>query len=132
MGDYVQPDGRRRTRKAARGTGHRLVVSDAGHAAVLGGCLPMPTRIPELVVLSYGLWQRRFAGDRGVIGRKVALNGRPHTVIGVMPAGFSFPERITELWAPLVPEPGMNRGYHLLNVTGRLKATRRSKTRAPS
>jgi putative ABC transport system permease protein len=74
-----------------------------------------------VVVLSHSLWQRRFAGDRAVIGRSIALNGRPHTVIGVMPAGFAFPEAITELWTPLVPEPGMNRGYHLLNVVGRLK-----------
>jgi putative ABC transport system permease protein len=75
----------------------------------------------RVVVLSHSLWQRRFAGDRTVLGRNIALNGRPHTVVGVMPAGFAFPEAITELWAPLVPEAGMNRGYHLLNVIARLK-----------
>ena len=74
-----------------------------------------------VVVLSHSLWQRRFAGDRAVLGRSVALNGRPHTIVGVMPAGFAFPEAITELWTPLVPESGMNRGYHLLNVVGRIK-----------
>ncbi len=74
-----------------------------------------------VVVLSHTLWQRRFGGDRAVLGRSVALNGRPHTVVGVMPAGFAFPEAITELWVPLVPESGMNRGYHLLNVVGRLQ-----------
>ena len=92
-----------------------------GTSPVLGRVFTDADTDPQLVVLSHSLWQRRFAGDRGVIGRKVALNGRPHTVIGVMPAGFAFPEKITELWAPLVPEPGMNRGYHLLSVIGRLE-----------
>ncbi len=93
-----------------------------GTSPALGRVFTEADKDPQVVVLSHSLWQRRFAGDRGVIGRKVALNGRPHTIVGVMPAGFAFPEKITELWAPLVPEPGMNRGYHLLNVIGRLKA----------
>jgi putative ABC transport system permease protein len=93
-----------------------------GTQPIVGRVFTEADQDASLVVLSYGLWQRRFSGDRGVVGRKVALNGRPHTVVGVMPAGFAFPERITELWAPLVPEPGMNRGYHLLNVIGRLEA----------
>jgi putative ABC transport system permease protein len=91
-----------------------------GTAPVVGRVFSEADTDAQLVVLSHSLWQRRFAGDRGVVGRKVALNGRSHTVVGVMPAGFAFPEKITELWAPLVPEPGMNRGYHLLNVVGRL------------
>lgn len=54
-------------------------------------------------VLSHALWQRSFAGDESVIGRAVHLNGRPYTVIGVMPASFAFPER-TDVWVSL-PEP---------------------------
>ena len=92
-----------------------------GTAPLVGRVLTDADDDPRLVVLSHSLWQRRFGGDRTLVGRTVALNGRPHTIVGVMPAGFAFPEKITELWAPLVPEPGMNRGYHLLNVAGRLK-----------
>ncbi len=75
---------------------------------------------PHVVVIAHDLWRRRFAGDAAVVGRRVELNGRPHTVIGVMPEGFSWPPA-TELWVPFVPETGMNRGYHLLQVVGRLK-----------
>ena len=43
---------------------------------------------PQAAVISYGLWQSRFAGDRGIIGRSVLLNGAPYSVVGVLPAGF--------------------------------------------
>ena len=74
---------------------------------------------PRSVILGQALWQRRFASDPRVIGRALELNGRRHTVVGVMPEGFSFPPGV-ELWIPFVPEPGMTRGYHLLTVVGRL------------
>jgi predicted permease len=58
---------------------------------------------PKVVVLSHGLWQRRFASDAGVIGRSLRLDGEPYTVIGVMPARFEFPvyNFKGELWTPL-------------------------------
>jgi putative ABC transport system permease protein len=52
-----------------------------------------------VVLLSYGLWQRRFGADQNVIGSKVMLSGKSTTVVGVMPAGFDYPER-SELWVP--------------------------------
>jgi putative ABC transport system permease protein len=55
-----------------------------------------------VVILSYGLWQRRYAGDPSVIGRSIMLNGAQATVIGVMPLKFAFPE-IAAAWIPLDP-----------------------------
>jgi predicted permease len=52
-------------------------------------------------VLSHGLWQERFGGDPGVLGRTILLNDEPHVVIGVMPRGFYFPRRETQLWTPM-------------------------------
>src|SRR5688572_8245093 len=45
-----------------------------------------------VVMLSYEVWQRRYQGDPNIVGRAVTVNGRPHTVAGVMPIGFNFPE----------------------------------------
>jgi predicted permease len=55
----------------------------------------------DVVWLSYGLWQRRFAGDPAIAGRTVSLDSKPYVVAGVMPAGFAYPEQI-EIWRPLV------------------------------
>ena len=55
---------------------------------------------PVVAVIGYDLWQRRFQGDCGVIGRTVRITGVPATIVGVMPDGFAFP-RTQELWAPL-------------------------------
>ena len=75
---------------------------------------------PRSVVISHRLWQRRFGSSPDVIGRRVALNGVSHTIIGVTPPGFAWPEA-SELWVPFVSEPGMTRGYHMLRVVGRLQ-----------
>jgi putative ABC transport system permease protein len=53
----------------------------------------------EDTVLSYGLWQRMFGGDRSVVGREVTLNGKSSTIIGVMPPEFNFPAG-AEAWVP--------------------------------
>jgi len=60
-----------------------------------------------VVILSYGLWQRRYGGDRGVLGQSLNLDRRPHTIIGVMPQSFVFPlpgmsqGPAADLWVPL-------------------------------
>ena len=58
---------------------------------------------PDVAVLSHGLWQRRFAGRPSVVGQEVLLDGRSHTVIGVMPRRFEFPvfNFKGDLWSPL-------------------------------
>lgn len=76
----------------------------------------------QVVILSYDLWQRRFAKDRSVIGNSVSLNNESYAVIGVMPEGFQFPPGLiakSELWTPLVP--GDDRGQDSLEIVGRLK-----------
>ena len=57
---------------------------------------------PKVAILSDGLWQRRYASDPAVLGRAITVDGTPHTVIGVMPPGFRFPE-ITQLWVAQAP-----------------------------
>jgi len=78
----------------------------------------------RVVVLSYGLWQSAFAGDRGILGKDISLNGRNYRVIGVMPADFFFSSRDTDLWfaAGFKPEIFAEmRRPHFLRVVGRLR-----------
>jgi putative ABC transport system permease protein len=78
----------------------------------------------RVVVISHGLWQRRFGGSRGVIGRKISLNDEPHEVIGVMPKGFYFmPSRDIDIWMPASFPPWMrtNFGWHNSQIVARLK-----------
>ena len=61
-----------------------------------------------VVLLSDDVWTHRYAADRSVVGRSISINGRAHTVIGVMPEGFKFPET-QRLWVPLAPIAEANR-----------------------
>lgn len=77
-----------------------------------------------VAVISHGLWQRRFGGDPDLVGRQVTISGRSATVIGVMPLGFEFPQRI-EVWTPLRLDPNdpddMRRDNRSLEMMARLK-----------
>ena len=76
----------------------------------------------SVIVLGYGIWQRRFGGAPGVLGSTIVVEGRSRTVIGVMPKDFNFPLG-AGLWAPLAmtPEQSRSRTTHELFVLGRLK-----------
>jgi putative ABC transport system permease protein len=62
---------------------------------------------PRVIVISYSLWQRRFGGDKGIVGRQISVNERPSTIIGVMPATFGWhiqkgtqASKPADLWIP--------------------------------
>jgi len=61
----------------------------------------------KVVVISHELWRSRYGGDRGLIGRSIRLDEVPHTVVGVMPAGFVFPTKETQIWLPLHLDPAL-------------------------
>ncbi len=104
-----------------------------GVQPVLGrGFLPEEEKAGiHVVVLSHALWKSRFGGDRGILGRRVRINGMPFTVVGVAPAGFRFPldNPDVQLWAPLSEDATVSeftplteqRGARVLDVIGRLK-----------
>jgi predicted permease len=56
------------------------------------------------VILSWGLWKRRFGGDPSILNRTVLLDAKPYTVIGIMPAWFAYPSSRVQLWTPLYHE----------------------------
>ncbi len=77
----------------------------------------------HVVVLSHGLWQRRFGSDKGLVGKSITLNGEGYTVVGVMPPGFKFMNEDVGMWVPIAftPQQATNRGSHYLQVVARLK-----------
>ncbi len=116
-----------------------LAVTSASFFQVLGvrpllGRTFLPTEEQAghdpVVVVSYGLWQRRFGTDPHLAGKPLMINGENYTVIGVMPAGIQYPND-TDLWVPprrIVPEAEIDlgditqvRGFGLLSVIARLK-----------
>ncbi len=78
----------------------------------------------RVVVISHGLWQRRFGGASDILGRNVSLNDEPHEVIGVMPPNFYFmPSREIDIWMPASFPPWMRRNFtwHDAEIVARLK-----------
>jgi len=97
--------------------GRFFITADeqAGHAPV--------------VVVSHGLWQRRFGGDESLVGKPITLDGNSHTVVGIAPSGFQYPDK-TEVWVPpfrLAPalnermDPTQVRGFGMLAAVALLK-----------
>ena len=77
----------------------------------------------HVVILGYDLWQSRFAGDTGVIGHDLQIDGDPYNVVGIMPLGFSFPKTKAEVWTPLslVRSQESSSGGRYLTTVARLK-----------
>lgn len=79
-----------------------------------------PAGFWPVLMMSHRLWQQRFAGDPGILGRSILLNGRAVTVVGVMPPGIRFPER-DDLWVPSRPQGEPPRAQRWLACFGVLK-----------
>ncbi|HEY6805736.1 MAG TPA: ABC transporter permease [Pyrinomonadaceae bacterium] len=79
---------------------------------------------PKVTVLTYGLWQRKFGGDTGVVGKQLTINGDSYTIIGVLPQSFQFALRPADLWLPYQPSQSVmsRRQLHGTNLIGRLKS----------
>ncbi|MEO8635434.1 MAG: ABC transporter permease [Gemmatimonadales bacterium] len=95
-----------------------------GVSPALGrGFLPEESRAggPSVAMLSHGIWQRRYGGDPGVLGRPITLNGRSFTIVGVLPRDFTLPfmggGAGRQLWLPLVP----SRDDERMQAIGRLR-----------
>jgi putative ABC transport system permease protein len=124
-----------RTLNVAGATPERLravMVTDnffdvLGVPAALGRTLrrdDMPAGAAPVVILSDAAWRQRFASDPSIVGRAIDLNGRPTTVIGVLPADFEFTLRgRAELWLPVQPSPAQveRKFFHWMDAVGRLK-----------
>lgn len=76
-----------------------------------------------VVLVKQSLWQRRFGSDPAFVGKTISLDGKPHTVVGIMPQDFEFPMNGSELWAPIAfsPKESANHYSHYLQVVGLLK-----------
>ena len=91
---------------------------------------------PQVALISYDLWQRKFGGDRSIIGKRIYLGDAPFTLTGVMPPGFAFPRGAelpapfqfglrTDVWTPLVFEASDVRNYDVQNLVAIAKLPER-------
>jgi putative ABC transport system permease protein len=77
-----------------------------------------------VVIISYNLWERRFASDSSIIGKAISLGGRQRTVIGVMPRHFDYPSARTDVWLAfprMNPDNPGDRANHFLFMVGRVR-----------
>ena len=82
---------------------------------------------PPVALLSEGIWRHSFQSDPAILGRVVNISGKPHTIVGVMPKSFHFPDSMgpdlqNGIWLPLQPTSEMlkDRGYSFFNIIGKL------------
>jgi hypothetical protein len=117
-----RPVMRTRSVREARVTADIFVV--LGIQAIVGrGFQPLDAYTGQRkAVLSYGIWRDVFDGDPGIAGQTITLDGQRTTVLGVMPRGFWFPNKLVEVWTlfPLYPDTPPRTPY-LLGAVARLK-----------
>ena len=99
-----------------------------GVRPVLGRLFTQDDDRPEAnatVVLTWGLWKRRYGGDPAILGKTILLDARPYTVIGVLPGWFTYPDAKVQLWTPLYHEKSRElmqlHEAHNFDVIGLLK-----------
>ena len=115
------------TRQVLGGQVTRNLLPLLGVQPLLGRNFTEEDERQDTVILGYGLWQSRFAGDPGLLGRTIELSGTSYTVIGIAPAWFRFPTAAFQLWAPLgsidirSPQQAGNRAFRIFSVVARLK-----------
>jgi putative ABC transport system permease protein len=103
------------------------VFTTLGVSAFLGRTVADTDGDSPVVVLGYGLWQRRFGGDPRIVGRTIRLTGTAYTVIGVMPRRFQFPSSAFQLWAGMgfsmtqAAGQAQNRALRIFQAVGRLR-----------
>jgi predicted permease len=79
------------------------------------------TGAENVAIIGYAMWKSRYAEDRGIIGRTLRIDGKPATIVGVMPDGMQFPQN-NEIWLPIVPTAEQQkRSARFLQVYGRLR-----------
>jgi len=138
MGGYFFADGLSGVDLTGSGAPERLsaaLVTDGffqtlGTRPLLGRALASEDQVAgrnRVVVLSHGMWTRRFGADAALVGTTVSLNGQPFQVIGIMPRGFTYPaDRTIDAWIPLSffgpDDIGRSRGAHFLQVVARLRS----------
>jgi len=78
---------------------------------------------PKVAILGHGLWQRRYGGEPGVVGKDILLNGEEYSVVGVMPAGFQFLQGDVGVWVPIALNQYQlaDRDNHYITVVARAK-----------
>lgn len=86
---------------------------------------PEDQRDSNVVMLTWSVFQRRFAGDPGIVGHQIHLNGTPFTVVGVLPSWFTYPNASIQLWVPYkayaTPEVLQHHDWHQSQVIARLR-----------
>jgi len=80
---------------------------------------------PDVVILTWSLFQSRFNGDRSIVGKRVRIDSKPYTVVGVLPANFSYPDPEVKVWVPyasvFMPEEWAANDQHQSHVVARFK-----------